>query len=62
MSVRYLYGIVGFSIFGLSVASEVVQSTVLHEGSKGEDKADRDKQVHGSNIGNLGQGLPGNGA
>lgn len=62
MSVRYLCVIVGFSLLGLSVAGEVVQSTVLHEGSEGEDEADRHKQVHGSDIGNLGQGLPGDGA
>lgn len=62
MSVRYLCVIVGFSLFGLSVAGEVVQSAILHEGSKGEDEADRDKQVHGSDVGHLGQGLPGDGA
>lgn len=61
-SVRHLCVIVGFSFFGLSVAGEVVQRPVLHEGGKGEDEADRDEQVHGSDIGNLGQGLPGDGA
>ncbi len=39
-----------------------MQSTVLHEGSEGKDEADRDKQVHGSDIGNFRQGLPGDGA
>lgn len=39
-----------------------MQRPVLHEGGKGEDEADRDEQVHGSDIGNLGQGLPGDGA
>lgn len=61
-SVRYLCVIVGFFLLGLSVAGEVVQGAVLHEGSKGEDEADRDKQVHGSDIRNLGQGLSGDGA
>lgn len=60
MTVKYLC--VGFSLFALSVAGEVVQCAILHEGSEGEDEADRDEQVHGSDIGNLGQGLPGDGA
>ena len=60
--VKYLCVIVGFRLLGLSVAGEVVQSAVLHEGSKGEDEADRDKQIHSSDIGYLGQGLPGDGA
>lgn len=59
--VRYLC-VVGFSLFSLSVAGEVVQSAVLHEGCEGEDEADRDEQVHGSDVGNFGQGLPGDGA
>lgn len=58
----YLCVIVGFRFLGLSVAGEVVQSAVLHEGSESENEADRDKQVHGSNIWNLRQGLPGDGA
>lgn len=62
MSARYLCVIVGFCLFGLSVAGEVVQSAVLHKGSEGEDEADRNEQVHCSHIGNLGQGLPGDGA
>lgn len=39
-----------------------MQSAILHEGSEGKYEADRDKQVHGSDIGDLGQGLPGDGA
>lgn len=61
MSVGYLCVIVGFSLFSLSVAGEVVQSAILHEGSEGEDEADGDEQVHGSDIGHFGQGLPGDG-
>lgn len=48
--IGYLCVIVGFSLFALSVAGEIVQSAVLHEGSEGEDKADGDKQVHSSDI------------
>ena len=61
-SVRYLCVNAGFSLLGLPVAGEVVQSAILHEGSEGEDEANRDKQVHGSDIRNLGQGLSGDGA
>lgn len=43
MSVGYLCVIVGFSLFSLSVAGEIVQSAILHEGSKGEDEADGDE-------------------
>lgn len=59
---RYLRGVVGFSLLGLSVAGEVVQSAVLHEGCEGEDEADGHEQVHGSDVGHFGQGLPGDGA
>lgn len=60
--VRYLCVVVGFSLLGLSVAGEVVQSAVLHEGCEGEDEADGHEQVHGSDVGHFGQGLPGDGA
>lgn len=60
--VRYLRVVVGFSLLGLSVAGEVVQGAVLHEGCEGEDEADGHEQVHGSDVGHFGQGLPGDGA
>lgn len=44
----------------LSVAGEVVQGAVLHQSSKGEDEADGDKKVHGSDVGDLWQRLSGN--
>lgn len=59
---RHLCVAVGFSLLGLSVAGEVVQRAVLHEGCEGEDEADGDEQVHGSDVGNFGQGLSGDGA
>lgn len=60
--VGHLCIIVGFSLFGLSVAGEVVECAIFHECSKGEDEADRHEKVHSSHIGNFGQGLPGDGA
>lgn len=38
-----------------------MQSAILHQSSKGKDEADRDKKVHGGDVGNLWQGLPGDG-
>lgn len=62
LNVVHLDVVVGFSLFNLSVAGEVVKSAVLHEGSKGKDETDGDKKVHGSHIGNFWKGLPGYGA
>lgn len=39
-----------------------MQGAVLHESSEGEDKADGDKQVHSSDVGDFGQGLSRDGA
>lgn len=39
-----------------------MQGAVLHESSEGEDEADRDKEVHSSDVGDFRQGLPGDGA
>lgn len=55
----YLCVVTAFGLLGLSVAGEVVQSAVLHESRKGEDETDGDKQIHGGDVGNLRQGLPG---
>lgn len=60
--IRNLCVVVSLGLLGLSVAGEVVQSAVLHERSEGEDETDRHEQVHGSDVGHLGQGLPGDGA
>lgn len=53
--------VAGFRLLCLPVAGEIVQSAILHQSSKGEDEADRDKKVHGGDVGNLWQGLPGDG-
>lgn len=58
MVVEYLCIIVRFSLFSLPVAGKIVQCAVLHEGSEGEDEADRNEQVHSCHIRNFGQGLP----
>lgn len=54
--------LVGLGLLALPVAGEVVQSAILHQGGEGEDEADRDEQVHGRDVGDLGEGLPGDGA
>lgn len=46
---------------GLPVADEVVQRAVLNECGENEDEADRDEEVHGRHVGDLGQRLPGDG-
>lgn len=43
MVVEYLCIIVRFSLFSLPVAGEIMQCTILHEGSEGEDEADRNE-------------------
>lgn len=58
----YLSTVVCFTLLGLPVAGEVVQCAVLHESRKGEDEADRDEQIHGSDVGNLRQRLSRDGA
>lgn len=42
-SVTHMCIALGFRLFALSVAGEVMQRSVLHQSSKGEDEADRDK-------------------
>lgn len=44
------------------VSHQVVERGVLHESSKDEDEAHRDKEVHGCDVGNTGQVLAGDGA
>lgn len=44
---------VPFGLLGLPVAGEVVKGAVLHQSGKGEDEADGDKEVHGSDVGDL---------
>lgn len=39
-----------------------MQRSVLHESGEGEDEADGDEQVHGGDVGDLRQGLSGDGA
>lgn len=59
---NHLCIVVAFCLLRLPVAGEIVQGAVLHESSEGEDEADGDEQVHSSDVGDLGQGLPGDGA
>lgn len=61
-SINHLCIVVAFCLLGLPVAREIVQGAVLHESSEGEDEADGDKQVHSSDVGHFGEGLPGDGA
>lgn len=42
------------------VADKVVQGPVFNQSSENEKKANRDKQIHRSHIGNFGKGFTGN--
>lgn len=46
---------------GLPVADKVVQCAVLDERGEDEDEAHGDKQVHGGDVGDFGEGLSGDG-
>lgn len=51
-----------FVLAWFPVADEIMQGAILHQSGEDKDEANRHKEIHCCDVGDLGERLPGNGA